>query len=156
MLSGGFMLHLLMYYAGPDMKKALIQFYLLLIVFFSSWFLLSRIDFMTLLKVEHYSKSTEEKVGDAIYESIAQTETEEYDSASLAKLDEIKMSLCSKNYLDSSEIKVHLIKKDEVNAFALPNGHLIIYTGLISDCENAEELCGVMGHEIATSNFITS
>ena len=50
---------------------------------------------------------------------------------------------------DREIIKVHVLNKDEINAFALPNGHLIIYSGLINNSGNQEELTGVICHEIA-------
>ena len=37
----------------------------------------------------------------------------------------------------------------EVNAFALPNGHLVIYSGLILNSDNQEQFSGVICHEIA-------
>ncbi|HOZ46619.1 MAG TPA: M48 family metallopeptidase [Candidatus Hydrogenedentes bacterium] len=37
---------------------------------------------------------------------------------------------------------------DTVNAFALPGGHMYIYTGLMRLCENEAELASVMAHEI--------
>jgi predicted Zn-dependent protease len=36
-----------------------------------------------------------------------------------------------------------------VNAFALPGGHLYVFTGLMRMCDNEAELAGVMAHEIA-------
>jgi len=38
---------------------------------------------------------------------------------------------------------------DTVNAFALPGGHMYLYTGLLRLMENEAELASVMGHEIA-------
>lgn len=38
---------------------------------------------------------------------------------------------------------------DTVNAFALPGGHMYIYTGLLKICANEAELASVMAHEIA-------
>ncbi len=37
---------------------------------------------------------------------------------------------------------------DTVNAFALPGGHMYVYTGLMKLCRNEAELAGVMAHEI--------
>ena len=37
---------------------------------------------------------------------------------------------------------------DVVNAFALPGGHMYVYTGLILLCRSEGELASVMGHEI--------
>ncbi|MDX9972096.1 MAG: M48 family metallopeptidase [FCB group bacterium] len=36
-----------------------------------------------------------------------------------------------------------------VNAFALPGGHMYVFTGLMRMCANEAELAGVMAHEIA-------
>src|SRR5690606_1566950 len=38
---------------------------------------------------------------------------------------------------------------DEVNAFALPNGHLVINSQLIIDAKNQDEVLGVIAHELA-------
>ncbi len=38
---------------------------------------------------------------------------------------------------------------ETVNAFALPGGHMYVYTGLILLCRSEAELASVMGHEIA-------
>ena len=131
------------------MKKTLLQFSVLVLVFFSSWFLLGRVPFVKALKLHEVGQSTEEKVGDLIYQSIAETETEEDDSTTIAQLNKIKTALCKKNDIDADKIKLHLIKKSDVNAFALPNNHLVVYTGLITFCDDPEELAGVLGHEIA-------
>lgn len=36
-----------------------------------------------------------------------------------------------------------------MNAFAMPGGHLVVYTGLIKKTKNSDQLCGVLAHEIA-------
>ena len=45
--------------------------------------------------------------------------------------------------------KVHLMKSKDVNAFALPGGHIVILTGLIEKSEKPEEVLGVLAHEMA-------
>lgn len=42
-----------------------------------------------------------------------------------------------------------VIKADEVNAFALPGGPIIIHSGLLLKAESAEEIAGVLAHEIS-------
>lgn len=43
-----------------------------------------------------------------------------------------------------------VVDDDEtVNAFAMPGGHIYIYTGLLKKAENEAEIAAVMGHEIA-------
>ncbi len=44
--------------------------------------------------------------------------------------------------------KVYILKKSEVNAFALPDGHILIFSGLINQTRSPEQLAGVLAHEI--------
>ena len=43
----------------------------------------------------------------------------------------------------------HVVEDPEINAFAIPGGHVYVNTGLIEAADNASELAGVMGHEIS-------
>lgn len=43
---------------------------------------------------------------------------------------------------------VYLAKSKEVNAFALPGGKIIVFSGLIKDAKSDDEIAGVLGHEI--------
>jgi predicted Zn-dependent protease len=48
------------------------------------------------------------------------------------------------------EFKFDVVQDDEtVNAFAIPGGHIYIYTGLLRLVEDESELMGVVGHEVA-------
>lgn len=42
-----------------------------------------------------------------------------------------------------------VVDQGEINAFAVPGGHIYIYRGLIERSANMSELAGVLGHEIA-------
>lgn len=46
-------------------------------------------------------------------------------------------------------VYIKIIKDPEPNAFALPNGCVIISTGLLSTVQSEDELVGVLAHEIA-------
>lgn len=45
--------------------------------------------------------------------------------------------------------QVELIRSDEKNAFCLPGGKIVVYTGILPLCETDAGLATVMGHEIA-------
>ena len=45
-------------------------------------------------------------------------------------------------------IKAAVVRRNEANALALPGGHIYVFNGLIEKSENADELAGVIGHEI--------
>ena len=43
---------------------------------------------------------------------------------------------------------VHVIASPQLNAFALPGGQIAVFTGLIKAADSAEEVAGVLAHEI--------
>jgi beta-barrel assembly-enhancing protease len=45
--------------------------------------------------------------------------------------------------------KVHVFDEPLTNAFALPGGTLVVYTGLLRAAETPEQVAGVLAHEIA-------
>ncbi|HVK98314.1 MAG TPA: M48 family metallopeptidase, partial [Dongiaceae bacterium] len=46
------------------------------------------------------------------------------------------------------KFRFHISRDDEVNAFALPGGQVVINSGLILKADNASELLGVVAHEM--------
>ena len=49
----------------------------------------------------------------------------------------------------SQQWEVVLFESEQVNAFALPGGHIGVYTGLLNVAVNQDQLATVMGHEVA-------
>jgi predicted Zn-dependent protease len=116
---------------------------------FVLWLGFSQIDFMRIFHVRQLSGKTEQKLGEMIWKNISLTSDVVENDTLNRDLDSIVMRLATANHIDAKKIKVHLVRKDELNAFALPGNHLVVYTGLIEKCANAQELAGVMGHEMA-------
>ena len=132
------------------MTKAFFQLLLLIAMFVGTWQLLSRVNFVKYFKVEtNTGKLNEQKIGDLFWKTIQQTDIENDNDSVKILLNKIKFRICKANKIDAHQIKIHVIDKPEINAFAMPNKHLIVYTRLIQDCKNADELTGVMAHEIA-------
>lgn len=52
-------------------------------------------------------------------------------------------------YADLFPYELKIIDQDVLNAFATPGGYIYVYTGLIKYLDNADDLAGVLGHEIA-------
>lgn len=131
------------------MKKILIELLLTLGMIAAVWFGLSQIDWMNLLKVEQTTEATEEKIGDLFWKMLKNSEHEITADSIVAPVDSMLSQICTANSIDRAGVKLHILRKDEINAFALPNRHLVIYSGLIAACESEAELCGVIGHELA-------
>lgn len=45
--------------------------------------------------------------------------------------------------------KFHIMNDTNLNAFAIPGGHVVVLTGLLEAAENSEEVAGVLAHELA-------
>ncbi|QQS52727.1 MAG: M48 family metalloprotease [Bacteroidota bacterium] len=56
-------------------------------------------------------------------------------------------------YKDKFDWKLTIINKNELNAFAAPGGYLYFYTGLLKYLDNASNVAGVMGHEMAHADL---
>ncbi|MBP9186797.1 MAG: M48 family metallopeptidase [Bacteroidia bacterium] len=131
------------------MKKVIIQGSITVALFFATWLVLTQIDWVKLFKVEKVTDKTEEKLGELFWEIFQKTEKENKNPFVVNSIDSIITKICAANTINRDIIKVHVLDKDEINAFALPGGHLIIYSGLIQNADNQEELSGVICHEIA-------
>jgi beta-barrel assembly-enhancing protease len=119
------------------------------ISFFVLWFFLAQFDFRTFFKIDETKNLTENRIGDLIWNQISSNEDFVYNTSIVKTLDKLIAPICKKNNIARDSLKIHIIEKDEVNAFALPNNHLVVYTGLILECKNQEALQGVLAHEIA-------
>jgi predicted Zn-dependent protease len=131
------------------LNKFLTQLTLTLLIFFSVWFLLSRIDFTGNINFKKIGKSTEKKLGDLTLRAIQREDKELENDSVLLLVNSIKQRICSSNNFNADEIKVHVFCSKTINAYSLPDNHLVVYTGLINYCHNPEELSAVMAHEIA-------
>ncbi len=41
----------------------------------------------------------------------------------------------------------HVVKDDQVNAFALPGGHIVVFSGILDKMDSADELAALLAHE---------
>jgi len=71
------------------------------------------------------------------------------DSAELmAALSKITAPLVKAVENDEHKFKFHIVEDSTLNAFALPGGHVVIHSGLLLKADSAEEVAGVIAHEI--------
>jgi predicted Zn-dependent protease len=131
------------------MKKVIFQGFISVILFFGTWLALATINWVSVFKIEQVTDKTEEKLGDLFWDVFQRSEKENKNPFVVNTIDSIVTQICSANNINREFIKLHILEQDQINAFALPNGHLIVCTGLISNADNQEELSGVICHEIA-------
>jgi len=58
-------------------------------------------------------------------------------------------SIGQSNYLKDYRWEYKLVKDDQVNAWCMPGGKIVVYTGILEVTENKDALATVMGHEVA-------
>jgi Zn-dependent protease with chaperone function len=92
--------------------------------------------------------SVDRQLGDAAFASMRQEGPELNDPVVLAGVRTIVDRLTA--HVDRGfSFRVHVIDADVTNAYALPGGIMVVYTGLLAAAETPEQLAGVLAHEIA-------
>lgn len=128
------------------MKNILKQALMSLLLFGAVLFGFSCVNWLSVFHLE--GNAIEKKLGKLYWDLFSKTEEFVEDEDVLQPVDSLLNHLCKANGIEEP-IKLHIIQSDEVNAFAFPDRHLVIFTSLITNCQNEMELCGVMAHEIA-------
>ena len=129
------------------MKKVIGQFAVSVLIFGVVLFGFSRVDWLDVFHLHH--TVIEEKLGKMYWDLFSRTEKFMESDSIQQPLDSLLTQLCEANQIDRNKIKLHVIESAEVNAFAFPDNHLVVYSSLIHECKNEMELCGVMAHEMA-------
>lgn len=67
----------------------------------------------------------------------------------VAAVDEFCKTNCDENPFEGYQWEINLIEDQQVNAFAMPGGKVVVYTGILPTAQTEAGLATVMGHEIA-------
>jgi len=121
----------------------------LVALFVVIWAVVTQLDLSQRFRKKVTSIGLEKKLGDLIISQLTASEEVWTDDDIALSIDTIIQVICKNNDLDTAKYTVHFYDKDEVNAFALPDGHLVVNLGLIRNVKNQNELVGVLCHEMA-------
>ncbi|HEX2091068.1 MAG TPA: M48 family metallopeptidase [Longimicrobiaceae bacterium] len=91
----------------------------------------------------------EEQLGDSFAAEITREVALIRDPAAVAALNRIGTELVQQADSSGRRYDFYLVDSPEVNAFAIPGGHIYVNRGLIEHADDLSELAGVLGHEIA-------
>jgi len=126
------------------------RIYLLLVLIIFSLIIVSYIfitPIITQKAVSLIPVSLDVKLGNLFMGKYAQSI--KIDSAKTSLLNEFGKKMILNNKIDLNFI---VIKSDTINAFALPNGNIIVFTGLLEKIDNYEVLAALLSHEISHVN----
>jgi len=74
---------------------------------------------------------------------------ESVDSSKTKLINQFKNELKLNN---KKKITIYVVKSSEVNAFAVPNGSIVVYSGILDKLNSSSELAALLGHEVTHIN----
>ncbi len=93
--------------------------------------------------------SWEEKFGDMVFSQLKSGKQIVDDPEIKNMLEQFTSPFLSRIPEKRYQFKLHIVKNPEINAFALPGGHIVFHSGLILNAKSPEEVIGVLAHETA-------
>lgn len=90
----------------------------------------------------------EQKLGEAVYQDALAKETVLKEGPAVGAVLEMTQRLTEKIPHNPYKFQVSVVQSPVVNAFALPGGYVVVYTGLMKKAESGEEVAGVLSHEL--------
>src|SRR5512139_1264295 len=100
------------------------------------------------LPLHALTNEEELKLGKEVYLQIARAIPTNNDPYVSFYLNDIRAKLENKTTMPFPLV-LTVIDSAEVNAFATPGGYVYIASGLVANCDNEDEVAGVMAHEFA-------
>ena len=95
---------------------------------------------------EHFATTIpiawEKEIGDTFYDKLVSDET--IDEANSKRMNAFFQQL---HYKSNYDIEIAVVKNRTVNAFSLPGGKMVVYTGILRAINSPEELAALLSHE---------
>lgn len=95
------------------------------------------------------SVEMENNMGVQAYRQVLKDATICRDAAANAVLDRVGRRIAARAHMPDTAWEFKLIESEQVNAFALPGGKVVIYTGILPVCRTEAGLAAVVGHEVS-------
>ena len=89
-------------------KKIILQGLIIIIAFFGFFYGLSQIDWVTGFHVKQIRSSSENKIGDLIWDEISSTEKVNTNDSISKTLDKLLEPICKNNKIERDSLKVHI------------------------------------------------
>lgn len=105
-------------------------------------------DLVVELAVDRIPVEWEQKLGESAYQDFLAHQDVMKEGPAVAAVQEMTRRLADAIPGNPYHFTVTVVKSDVVNAFALPGGYVVVFTGLMKKAQNGEEVAGVLGHEL--------
>jgi Zn-dependent protease with chaperone function len=105
-------------------------------------------DLLVEIAVDRIPVEWEQKLGESAYRDFLAQQDVVKDGPSVAAVKEMTHRLTAPIPENPYTFEITVVKSDMVNAFALPGGYIVVFTGLMKKAESPEEVAGVLAHEL--------
>ena len=105
-------------------------------------------DLLVELAVSRIPVEWEQKLGESAYRDFLTHQEVIKEGLAVTALGEMTQRLTEQIPNSPYKFDVTVVKSDLVNAFALPGGYVVVFTGLMKKAESGEEVAGVLSHEL--------
>lgn len=99
--------------------------------------------------VDALPTSVDRQLGNAAFQSMDLGGPEVTDAVVVGAMQSMVDRIAPQAAIEGIQFEVHVIRSPLINAFALPGGKMVVFTGLIENAENANQVASVLGHEMA-------
>ena len=104
-------------------------------------------DLLVEIAVSRIPVEWEQKLGESAYRDFLSHQEVMKEGPAVAALGEMTQRMTAQIPDSPYKFEVTVVKSDVVNAFALPGGYVVVFTGLMKKAESGEEVAGVLSHE---------
>lgn len=105
-------------------------------------------DLLVELAVDRIPIEWEQKLGESAYRDFLSHQEIVKEGPAVTAVEEMTHRLTERIPNNPYKFEVTVVHSDVVNAFALPGGYVVVFTGLMKKAESGEEVAGVLGHEL--------
>lgn len=105
-------------------------------------------DLLVELAVDRIPIEWERKLGESAYHDFLARQEVMKEGPAVAAVTEMTHRLTDQIPENPYTFEISVVKSDVVNAFALPGGYIVVFTGLMKKAESPEEVAGVLAHEL--------
>ncbi|HKQ34491.1 MAG TPA: M48 family metallopeptidase [Nitrospiraceae bacterium] len=105
-------------------------------------------DLLVEIAVSRIPVEWEQKLGESAYRDFLSHQEVMKEGPAVAALEEMTQRMTAQIPDNPYKFEVTVVKSDVVNAFALPGGYVVVFTGLMKKAESGEEVAGVLSHEL--------
>ncbi|MBS0181215.1 MAG: M48 family metallopeptidase [Nitrospira sp.] len=100
------------------------------------------------LAVDRIPIEWERKLGESAYYDFLARQEVMKDGPAVTAVTEMTHRLTDPIPKNPYPFEITVVKSDVINAFALPGGYIVVFTGLMKKAESPEEVAGVLAHEL--------